>query len=54
MRYILIILSLLLYSCDDSTTEAEVIVDCCHEWAWNYNHDTTEHDDNLCILNAVT
>ena len=51
MRYILIILSLLLYSCDDSTTEAEVIVDCCHEWAWNYNHDTTEHDDNLCIFN---
>ena len=51
MRYILIILSLLLYSCDDSTTESENIVDCCHEWAWNYNHDTTEHDDSLCIFN---
>ena len=51
MRYILIILSLLLYSCDDSTTEAEDIVDCCHEWAWNYNHETTQHDDSLCIFN---
>ena len=53
MRYILLIFSLLLYSCDNSTTEAEVIVDCCDEDAWNYNSETTEHDDSLCIFNFV-
>ena len=48
MRYLLIILSLFLYSCEDPEPEEE-IYGCCDEEAFNYNEDTTIHTDSLCI-----
>ena len=49
MRYALSVLMLILFACDIEPEGQEDIIGCCDELAWNYNPDTTIHDNSLCI-----
>ena len=50
MHYLfLLLIFIITSSCEIENKEPEEIEGCCHEDAWNYNSETTIHNDDLCI-----